>query len=265
MRLVSHCILVLLLCCLGHGAARADDAQGDRVPAAYKQAIERAIDEFQQNNYQEAREQFARAHALYPNARSLRGLGMSEFELRNYVDAVSNLELALASSVRSLDGTLRSETEALLARARGYVGSLRLRLQPQHAALSVDGFHATLNPYGEIRLGIGDHTLELRAEGYLIERRNIKLRGEQQLELEIVLTRASAASDDAQSGLAPHDQAASMATPLYKRWWLWTLVGAAVVGGTVAAVLLAQPKATHDQALITANTPDNATIEPWRF
>ena len=27
-------------------------------------------------------------------------------------------------------------------------------------------------------------------------------------------------------------------TPIYKRWWLWTVVGAAVVGGTAAAVVL---------------------------
>jgi tetratricopeptide (TPR) repeat protein len=32
------------------------------------------------------------------------------------------------------------------------------------------------------------------------------------------------------------------ARPLYRRWWFWTAVGAAVVGGTVAAIALTRPR-----------------------
>jgi hypothetical protein len=65
-----------------------------------------------------AREELRRAHAIFPNARTLRGLGMVEFELRSYVQSVQLLEQALAASVKPLDGKLRTDTEALLARAQ---------------------------------------------------------------------------------------------------------------------------------------------------
>ncbi len=44
--------------------------------------------------------------------------------------------------------------------------------------------------------------------------------------------------------------ASSASTPVYKKWWFWTIVGAAVVGGTVGAVV--------------GTLPDkwNATVEP---
>jgi hypothetical protein len=32
------------------------------------------------------------------------------------------------------------------------------------------------------------------------------------------------------------------ATPVYKRWWFWTGVGAVVVGGAVTAFFLTRPK-----------------------
>ena len=35
--------------------------------------------------------------------------------------------------------------------------------------------------------------------------------------------------------------AVSGGTPIYKKWWFWTIVGAAVVGGTVGAVVGSQP------------------------
>src|SRR5690349_15250674 len=80
--------------------AQAQPESAPAYPAEYERAIDSGIAEFQQGNYVEAREQFARAHALVPNARTLRSLGMVEFELRNYVDAVTYLEGALGSSVK---------------------------------------------------------------------------------------------------------------------------------------------------------------------
>jgi hypothetical protein len=51
--------------------------------------------------------------------------------------------------------------------------------------------------------------------------------------------------DGAATRLAPRlerDGEASSATPFYGRWWFWTLVGAAVVGGAVALTWqLSQP------------------------
>jgi tetratricopeptide (TPR) repeat protein len=205
-------------------------------PAGYKVAINAAIEEFDQGNFAEAREHFSRAHALFPNARTLRGLGMSEFELKNYVDAVEKLEQALASDARRVEGPLREQTTALLSRARAYVGEVALVLRPPTTTVRVDGVPADVRAGSQLRLPIGDHILEFAAEGRLPERRALKVRGEQRVELQVQLAdlaATSAPSDQRQNGPSTRDS-----SPIYKRWWLWTGVGAVVAGGAAAALIL---------------------------
>lgn len=76
------------------------------------------------------------------HARTLRGLGLADFELRDYVACVQHLDAALRSNVRPLEHELRTETEALRARAAGFVGRLTLRAQPEASRLLVDGAQA---------------------------------------------------------------------------------------------------------------------------
>jgi hypothetical protein len=254
--------------CSAQGRAEPSSSEGGaaREPADYKPTIDSAVGEFEHGNFEEAREHFARAHALFPNARTLRGLGMVEFELRNYVDAVTYLKAALRSEVKPLAGSLRSETERLLQRALAYVGSVRLRIQPNHAELSVDGFPVAEPSRNELILPVGDHVLELHAEGYVSERHAIKLRGEQVLTLELQLTRAGiVASAGAPPREVATDRPGTAPTPAYKRWWLWTSVGLVLAGGITAAVLLTRDPEQREQPVVTANTPPDAAIFPWRL
>jgi tetratricopeptide (TPR) repeat protein len=152
-------------------------------PPGYREAIEQALSEYEAHNYAEARAAFLRAHALYPNARTLRGLGMMEFELRNYVESVSLLEQALASQAKPLDPTLRAQTEAMLARAKGYVSSYALQLNPVPAGVRVliDGVPIAYTPGQALTLTVGEHSLQIQADGYRDERRSLSVKsGEQQ-------------------------------------------------------------------------------------
>ena len=81
--------------------------------AEYERLVDDAVAEFRRRNFAEARSLFARANALNPNARTLRGLGMTELELGNFIDSSELLRSALDSKVRPLEGTLRSETECI--------------------------------------------------------------------------------------------------------------------------------------------------------
>ena len=49
----------------------------------YEAMITDGLAEFQAQRYAEARALFERAHALSPNARTLRGIGMVAFEMRD--------------------------------------------------------------------------------------------------------------------------------------------------------------------------------------
>ena len=207
------------------------------VPRGYEHAIELAVDEHERGHFEEAREHFREAHELYPNARTLRGLGKVEFELRNYGESVKFLSEALASDVRPLGPELRGEVETLLDRARAYVGEVHVNVEPGSATVSVDGVAVASGPQAALDLLVGDHLLEFRASGHLSERRRIHVRGHDTINIQVVL----AAPD---TSVSLHTAAVSErpagTTPLYKKWWLWTAVGVvAAAGVTATAVSLA--------------------------
>ncbi len=205
-------------------------AQAPAEPAEYTKLMDEAVSEYGLRHFAEARALFARGATLYPNARAFRGLGMSEFELRDYADSVASLERALGSQVKPLEGALRQETELLLGRARGFVGRIVLTLEPPSTQVAVDnGPVATSH---DLLLEVGDHTLELRADGYVAERRVLKVRGGELESLRIALARPAPTPGSTPSSVAapvrdePHK-------PLYKNPWLWTGIGVGVVAVAV--------------------------------
>lgn len=186
------------------GALTASPVSGQNLPEpeGYKSVIAVAVSEFDQGNFAEARECFLRAHALLPNARTLRGLGKSEFELRNYLEAARYLEQALQHSSRRLEGQLREDTDELLARTKTYLGAVRLHLNPRTMTVRVDGLSLQDDPRKPIQLTVGDHTLDFHAVGHLDEKRAIKIRGEKTIDLYVNMdepARSGPASDSGSS------------------------------------------------------------------
>ena len=159
-------------------------------PPGYREAIDEAIAEYAAARYPEARALFTRAHALQPSARTLRGLGMTEFELRNYVEADRMLQEALTSAVRPLDGELRTATEALLARARGFIGRFAVSLTPPELQLTVDGAPARIEADRTLALTVGDHALHAKADGYVPISHTLRVNGGESLALNIALQKS---------------------------------------------------------------------------
>ncbi|HTU58204.1 MAG TPA: hypothetical protein VMF89_07215, partial [Polyangiales bacterium] len=201
--------LLALFCALAVPlSAAADDAE-------YTRATERGLEEFGERNFEEARAQFLRAHALSPSARTLRAVGMVEFELKNYADSVRYLEEALDSSVRPLEQARRKEVEALLETANTYVARYTLRVAPANAELLLDG--SKIERAALLVLDIGTHQLELRATGRMTERRTLKVKGGEHENLTVKLAALQASPEsttDSGSALQRDDTAAKK--PLYK-------------------------------------------------
>ncbi|MFM2418812.1 MAG: hypothetical protein RL385_3535 [Pseudomonadota bacterium] len=107
----------------------------------------------------------------------MRSLGMVEFELRNYRDSAAWLERALAATTAPLDADLASQTTHLLARARGFIGTLKLQVEPGKASVRVDGTLVHPDAQGQLSLEAGDHVVELRASGFITERHPLKVQG----------------------------------------------------------------------------------------
>ena len=252
--------IVALALLLTASALRAQGAESN-VPG-YAEQIKSALSEASLGNFAEAREHFRRAHALDPSARTLRGLGMVEFELSHYVESARLLNQALDSAVKPLSGKLRGETEALLARAREYIGVVRVSSEPKSAALIVDGSLVELGPSRTITLPVGDHVFELRSDGFLPAKKVLTVEGGESTTLTVKLVAVT--GDDERSprplGDPRHDQPVA-SKPLAHRWWFWLTLGVVVAAGGATAALLLTRKQEPLDAYTTRNSPPGSTIK----
>lgn len=223
-------VLALALSCCAQTAL----AQANEPPAGYAELIDDALHEYEALHFEEARALFGKAHVLYPNARTLRGLGMVEFELRHYTESADYLQQALASSLRPLTGSLRDSTTALLGRARGFVGELTLSVQPSSALVRVDGVAAVPDISKPIALNVGDHVIEASAHGYLGQQRKIAIRGGERQQLQLELTAEPTAAQTPPAATTPSDrEPARDAGPGALPWVLVSVGGAMMIGGGV--------------------------------
>ena len=155
--------------------------------AVYRDLVDHALSEFKLENWPEARLLFRRAHELNPNARTLRGIGVVSYEMREYVPAIVALSAALADPRQPLTPAQRRECEELLARAQSFVASFSLRLVPETAALKVDGAQPVHDGEGRLLLSFGEHMIEASAPGYESETKKLVVEGNEHGVLELVL------------------------------------------------------------------------------
>jgi tetratricopeptide (TPR) repeat protein len=98
------------------------DSAGDYVttgaPETYLPLIRQGVQYHQAGDFQTALAIFQRAHQLFPNARTLRALGMVEYDLGHYGPALEVLNQALSASARPLTPELRSDVVRLAAHTR---------------------------------------------------------------------------------------------------------------------------------------------------
>jgi hypothetical protein len=251
-------------------AAATDPASGEQ-DAEYRQLVDDGVAEFGRGNWSEARAFFSRAHQLKPSARTLRGLGVVAYELRNYVEAEALLDQALREPVHPLTAELRTQTEATLAKARTLIGRFRLRVTPADARLSVDGHAAELRN-GVLALNAGPHRLVAQRAGFSDGELQIDVHGGEDQELELRLQKAAAlavagppgaaeavrggAVADARAGARVGDETgrADRAEPddgsILESPWFWTAVAVVAAGGAATALVL------------TADAPDPEPVRP---
>jgi len=172
--------------------------------AQYRALLEEAVSEYDARRYEEARALFRRAHDISPNARTLRGIGMASFELREYVEALRSLEGALVDKRRPLTATQRQQVEALLERTRAFVGRFFVKLTPKETVLRIDGAPGMLENDGSLFLSFGRHSLVADAPGYASENREINVIGGERQELAFQL-HALAISAPVKSGSGSPD------------------------------------------------------------
>ncbi len=155
--------------CVAAALAIALHAAGGRAQSAdeqYRRMVDDAVREFSAEHWEEARALFKRAHALSPSARTLRGMGMTAFELRMYVQALRELGAALAEKNKPLSPDMRASIQQLIAKAHEFVGRVTLVSEPPNAKLLVDGKEPQLEADGSVLLDVGSHVVSATLDGY---------------------------------------------------------------------------------------------------
>jgi len=251
-------------CEAGFAQAPADAPVATSDPAAYVEAIDRAVAAYEAGDYAKAHQHFAAAHEISPNARTLRGLGKAEFELRNYGKSLSYLEASLSAQQKPLDDRLREEVSTLAARARAYVGELHVSVEPGTATVSIDGVKVASGPEASLSLLIGDHMLEFHAIGHLPETRSVRIAAGQRTSVHVALATPRASAEPLPMARAtPARPVKDSGSPAWRRTWLWAAVGVVAAGAAVGLLFGLQRGSVEREAdpVSTANTPPGSTIQ----
>lgn len=243
--------LAWIACATGPRGASAQDAPAPAsapAPTAatlsadveYDEAIEDALREYRLANWEEAAALFARAHALRPSARTLRGLGLSEFENRKYVLALVHCHGALAEGRNPLNETQRAELLSVIKRASEFLARVELSVSPANASVKVDGALPYRDQAGKLLLDPGERELVVSADGHVTERRRLTLASGQVLRVALTLRSATAFVAARPAPAQPADSGVSPATVvMYSGFGL----GAAGLAVGITTGLLALDKA----------------------
>lgn len=205
------------------GPAHAEDAAADS--KEYTQTIEQAVEQFRAREFTRARELFEAAHERQPSARTLRGLGLTDFESGRYALAVSELEASLKDPRKPLDPQQRSEVQAVIAHARGFVGTLELQVTPRDAAIRVDGQPANGD---SLQLDAGTHVVRASAAGYIEAEQEVRV-------IPADVTNAIFALVPVESD-APAETSNSDSTQLTAAWIIGAVGAAGVIAGSIFGV-----------------------------
>jgi hypothetical protein len=172
------------------GTAGQTPAASEESPE-YKQAIGQALEEYGLQHYEESRTLFERAHSLDPNARTLRGLGMVEFELRHYVAAEGYLEASLKSTKKALTEEQRAAVTDLLARTKQFIAKYELAVEPEAPAgmrVELDGKPVQWDSQEPLSVEAGEHVLRVSAPNADSREVHLDVKGGEQQTLRIELT-----------------------------------------------------------------------------
>jgi tetratricopeptide (TPR) repeat protein len=163
------------------------DAEDPGMQDAYLKAVRDGVSEYDARHFEEALGYFRNAHHLNPNARTFRGIGMTAFELRDYITAMRNLTAALEDRRKPLSAGQRRETQELVERCRMFVARYKVTVSPPDAQVTVDAKAAEYQSDGTLMLGLGEHLIEARAEGYDKRSLSVQVRGGERNELFLTL------------------------------------------------------------------------------
>jgi len=212
--------------------------------ASYEKLVNEGLSEFDRGNWTEALALFNEAYKNQPNARTLRAIGMTLFELRRYVKAIDHLKRAKDDNRKPLSAELRQSVQELIERSHRFVGTVKLETLPTDASVLLDG---TKTAEREILLDAGEHQFTAKADGYQPVTVTVDVRASETRSVSLILSSMGTTSTDTveKSKQEPKPEAqrertAERVTSPWGNVLPWILIasgGSVVVGGIVTGAI----------------------------
>jgi hypothetical protein len=238
------------VCCLALFVTPRAYAQSAQETALARSLFSEGVTLADKADWAGAADRFGRAYALKPTSGIAFNYASALIELGRYVEASELLRVVARDAQASED--LRRQSEEKLRFAEPHIAYLSVHVEGDAGAkarVDVDDHEWPRVAWGVASpLDPGSHKVRCVVDGVERAHEEVELtpgqRGE--VTLKVGLTSAvnslpkvedTEASDNTPPPLDKETQGGRK--PLYKNWMLWTGVGVAIVGGVVAAVLLA--------------------------
>jgi hypothetical protein len=180
--------LVLVLVLGAAGAAQGQPAPASAplapAPAPSKDATKeearrhflQGVALYEEGNFTAALAEFQAANQMAPNPSVLFNIGLTEKALYRYADASRTLERYLIEGNQSgarLTPERRQQVVQLIEEMKSLLAPLRFLLTPGSARVTVDGRPMTVASDGSLSLAAGNHVVDVAADGYESQRREV--------------------------------------------------------------------------------------------
>lgn len=242
--------LLLLLSLLS--LASASSAQSPRETALARSLFQEGVSLADRGDWVGAADRFERAYSLKPTSGLAFNWASALMETGKLLQARELLIQVERDD--SADPQLRSESMAKLRAVEKRIPHVRVLTESDagpEVSIAVDGEGWPRAAWGVASpINPGLHTVVRSDAGVELMRAEVALGEGESRDVELSVAReATGAADDAAAG-----NDASSTKPLRKSWVLWTSVGAVVLGGVVAGVLIAKSGGSGGAAPIPGNT-----------
>jgi hypothetical protein len=167
------------------------EAQAPDARARAAEHFDRGIAFFNEERYDAALAELARAYELAPAHQTLYNLARVHAALGHAVESAAAYERYLAEAGEAIGERRRREARRALEEQRSRIGRLTVRADVEGATVAVDGVDVATTPLtAPIPLSAGTHTVEVRAPGHETVRRAVAVAGETEATVEVALREA---------------------------------------------------------------------------
>lgn len=247
---ITHAVIAAMLLAAGGSPSAPDQKRADDLIGQGNELRRRG------DNHG-ALEYFRQAHDLAPTPKTAAQLGLAEQATGRWADAEGHLTEALRDPKNPWVNKNRQILKDSLEDVHPRVSRLDIVGDPEGAEILVNGRAVGVLPLAApIPVNAGSNDVEVRAEGFVSEKRSVVAPAQQVQGMVFRLARVSlpqaapaVAEDQAggESGLQLVDRSEPKERT-NSRTWLWVGVGAAVVAAAVVGVLLITRKDVYPMA-----------------